>query len=1028
MDHKSECSERPFIYRDEVSSLSDNGEKGCWYPKTFKKAIVVVVDALRYDFTIPYVPHTGPEDVQHYHNQFPILHETASKSPQHAVLRPFIADPPTTTLQRLKGLTTGTLPTFIDAGSNFAGTSIDEDNLLYQLKAAGKRIVHLGDDTWHALFPGYFEEDLTHPFDSFNVWDLHTVDTGVNEHLFPLLKGSNSTKWDVIFAHFLGVDHAGHRYGPNHPAMAAKLRQMDDVFRELISSIDDTTLLVVLGDHGMDSKGDHGGESDDEVEAAIWMYSKQAIFGRRSPLHAKPPKSAKERPIAQIDLVPTLALLLGLPIPFNNLGAPIEEAFVGPSGDDVKNLAMAYQITAAQINRYQSEYAKVQKTDESINEGAKAAWETAMVNWASFQKLKKLTRSDWEIALKDFQLYQQKNISMCRALWAQFDISSMVYGIMILACGLPILIMIANDRNEDKMQKNSLYVKSAIAGSVVGYLSGEVLQIPRAFAVGIGAELCFLVVSVSHTAPLSLSLPKSLWSWISISFPLLLSIGFASNSFTIWEDEILLFFLATIGFLLLACSLRVKKRVGGTIATYNAIIFLFLLRLSSLSRLCREEQIPYCRSTYYASASSSTSASWQLLISFNSALLLPEIVKFYYKSTGANDNAVSRWFNIYFRAGLALTAFYWTTQTADDNSWLSIDGDILRTFGLVLAKTVLFIAFGQGYYLLFQVRVSQGLSSHLQDENNTETPGKPVGNGTSNDLRSVTVDRNHHGSQYFAQVSIWVLLVILVEKPMGGGAIAMLCWQILCLLEILSACDLAGSDDLLNDILVRNIDKDNTEIESMESSEASKYTNGARSSSEEQQQRKNLCHTTSRKAPSFIGPTTFGMLGSFHFFKTGHQTTLASIQWESAFVPFRTIHYPWSPLLVVLNTFGAQIICAIAVPMIPLWRKHVQPQQEEQKRRRQQQKEEQDKQHYYSILKDIATCLATHILFYSVVNLATVMWAGWLRRHLMLFRIFSPRFMTGAMVLLVVDVVGIFVGLGTVWVVLRKQRPASGGS
>ena len=1021
MDHKSECSKRPFTYRDDVSSLSDNGEAGCWHQRTFEKAIVVVVDALRYDFTIPYIPLTGLEDVQHYHNQFSVLHEMASKSPQHAVLRPFIADPPTTTLQRLKGLTTGTLPTFIDAGSNFAGTSIEEDNLLHQLKAAGKRIVHLGDDTWHALFPGHFEADLTHPFDSFNVWDLHTVDNGVNQYLFPLLESTNSTKWDIIFAHFLGVDHAGHRYGPNHPAMAAKLRQMDETFRKLIESIDDSTLLVVLGDHGMDSKGDHGGESDDEVEAAIWMYSKQAAFGRRSPRDAIPPKTAKERPIAQIDLVPTLALLLGLPIPFNNLGAPIEEAFVGPNGDDVKNLAIVNQITAAQINRYQLEYAKVQKVDELMNVGSKAAWENATRNWASFQKLKTLARPDWERTLKDFRSYQQENISMCRALWAQFDIPSMIYGISILACGLLILVMFANERGENTGQKNSLCVKSAIAGGMGGYLLGVLLHLPKAFAMGIGAELFFLVVFVSYMVPFSLPMPKSIWSWISISFPLLLSIGFASNSFTIWEDEILLFFLATIGFLLLARSLRIKERPEEKGAMYNAIIFLFLLRLSSLSRLCREEQMPYCRSTYYASASSSTSGSWQLLIPFTSATLLPEVLKAYYKSTGSYGNAASRWINIYFRIGLLLTAFYWTTQTADDNSWLSIDGDILRMVGLALAKTVLIVAFGQGCNLLFQGRVSQGLLSNSEGENDRKAQG-PSGEKAINDVKSSIIDCNSFGSRYFTQMSIWVLLVILVEKPMGGGATAMLCWQVLCILEILSACGLSGSDDLLNNLVISDIDKDSTETKYIESSKAIKYTDRVLNPSDEQQQRPNLRYTTPRKAPSFIGPTTFGLLGSFHFFKTGHQATLASIQWESAFIPFRTIHYPWSPLLVVLNTFGAQIICAIAVPMIPLWRRRRRRRGGGEGRGAQRQG-----QQHHAVLKDIATCLATHILFYTVINLATVMWAGWLRRHLMLFRIFSPRFMTGVMVLLVVDVVGILVGLGGVWLVL-KRRPVVSGS
>lgn len=48
----------------------------------------------------------------------------------------FIADAPTTTLQRLKGITTGSLPTFIDIGSNFATPEINEDNIIDQVSHA----------------------------------------------------------------------------------------------------------------------------------------------------------------------------------------------------------------------------------------------------------------------------------------------------------------------------------------------------------------------------------------------------------------------------------------------------------------------------------------------------------------------------------------------------------------------------------------------------------------------------------------------------------------------------------------------------------------------------------------------------------------------------------------------------------------------------------------------------------------------------------------------------------------------------
>ena len=234
----------------------------CWHPRTFDKAVVIIIDALRYDFTIPSIKSSSdpPQPFQH---AFTCLYDFASSEPQNAFLPPFIADPPTRTVQRLKGLTTGTLPTFIDAGCNFASEAIEEDNLLYQLQQAGRRLVNLGDDTWTALFPGVFESELSKAYDSFVVDDLHTVDDGIIENIFPLLQTNDG--WDVMSVHFLGLDHAGHEHGPDHPALRMKLQQMDGVIRDIIKAVDDDTLLVAMGSHGMDNSGNHGGESDDEI-------------------------------------------------------------------------------------------------------------------------------------------------------------------------------------------------------------------------------------------------------------------------------------------------------------------------------------------------------------------------------------------------------------------------------------------------------------------------------------------------------------------------------------------------------------------------------------------------------------------------------------------------------------------------------------------------------------------------------------------------------------------------------------------
>ena len=40
-----------------------------------------------------------------------------------------------------------------------------------------------------------------------------------------------SDDWDVLVAHFLGVDHVGHTFGPASQAMEDKLNQMDSALR-----------------------------------------------------------------------------------------------------------------------------------------------------------------------------------------------------------------------------------------------------------------------------------------------------------------------------------------------------------------------------------------------------------------------------------------------------------------------------------------------------------------------------------------------------------------------------------------------------------------------------------------------------------------------------------------------------------------------------------------------------------------------------------------------------------------------------
>lgn len=930
LDYKSECAAPPF---DLGKKSPRTYTEGCWHPKTFDKAVIIIIDALRYDFTVPFSgePH-------HFHNTLTVLDELARQSPRDAFLLPFIADPPTSTLQRLKGLTTGTLPTFVDIGSNFAGTAIEEDNLLGQLRNAGKTMVHLGDDTWHSLFPDYFNDNLTHAYDSFNVWDLFTVDNGVTEHLLPLLNPEETEKWDVIFGHYLGVDHAGHRYGPDHPATNSKLKEMDDVLRKIIALLDDKTLLVVMGDHGMDTKGDHGGESDDEVEAALWMYSKKGVFGRGHNGKMEPPATAKERPVGQIDLVPTLSLLLGMPIPFNNLGAPISEAFVGPAKPDWQNLASVNALAAAQISRYQQEYSRSRGLAKSVFSLPQRYWTNGLGSWREAVHHKGKT-DPYATSFENFSRYQQETLRICRSLWATFNIPNMLQGITILASAVSILAIFARSSRPSTAEMVPVYLSHmTILGAIGGAAILLVATIVPAVvakdtsllglaAGGIGGfAWVFLELQQNFSHPF----PQSLWGWLAVVFTLSQSIGFASNSYTIWEDEIILCFLGTFAFVAFASSIRQEFFIERILGMSQAAGFLVLSRLASLSRLCREEQMPYCRSTYYASTSSSTSAPWQLLIPLVTAILLPVIIKTYYQSTRSYQGPATLWVGFALRMGLLGSAIFWILDAADDNEWLRISQSSLKMIKITLARLLLGSALAVGATTF--VYGNPCINVEVIPETNTDTI-----DGIVTKPKSVKVFgyANVHGTRYFLLVTNWVLAIFLLQKPMGGGAIGILTVQILALLEVIDTNDLSKSA---------------------------------------------------------IGPVVLGLLGSFHFFKTGHQATLSSIQWESAFVALKTITYPWSPLLVVLNTFGAQILTTVAVPLIALWK---QPPKKP------------------GLLSDVAKALATLLLYYAVLNLATTMWAGWLRRHLMLYRIFSPRFMTAAATLVTVDLVGTLVAIGS---------------
>ncbi|PSN71579.1 alkaline phosphatase-like protein [Corynespora cassiicola Philippines] len=287
----------------------------------FDKLVFMVVDALRSDFV--FGEESGMTFVQSLIRDGSALPFTA-----HATA-------PTITMPRVKAMTTGSIPSFVDVILNFAesdttSTLATQDTWLAQLKAKeGGKLVMYGDDTWLKLFPDFFvRADGT---SSFFVSDFTEVDNNVTRHVpSELLNGD----WNAMIMHYLGLDHIGHKAGPRSPNMIPKQKEMDGIVRDIYGAIEneehhENTLFVLCGDHGMNDGGNHGGSAPGETSPALVFMSPKLkriteSLERKSP--AKPKGDFDYyRKIEQSDIAPSLAGLLGFPVPRNNLGVFIQE-------------------------------------------------------------------------------------------------------------------------------------------------------------------------------------------------------------------------------------------------------------------------------------------------------------------------------------------------------------------------------------------------------------------------------------------------------------------------------------------------------------------------------------------------------------------------------------------------------------------------------------------------------------------------------------------------------------------------------
>ena len=135
-----------------------------------------------------------------------------------------------------------------------------------------------------------------------------------------------------MIMHYLGLDHIGHKAGPLSPNMVPKQREMDGIVRQIYEGMTTmshlkNTLFILCGDHGMNDGGNHGGSAPGETSPAlVFMSPKFRLLSNGLPCPTEPKQEFEYyNMVEQSDVAPTIAGLLGVPVPQNNLGVFIKE-------------------------------------------------------------------------------------------------------------------------------------------------------------------------------------------------------------------------------------------------------------------------------------------------------------------------------------------------------------------------------------------------------------------------------------------------------------------------------------------------------------------------------------------------------------------------------------------------------------------------------------------------------------------------------------------------------------------------------
>ncbi|OON22210.1 hypothetical protein X801_01886, partial [Opisthorchis viverrini] len=810
-----------------------------------------------------------------------------------------------------------------------------------------------------------------HPCPSFNVKDLDTVDQTVVSYVSSAL--DNSSDWDVLIGHMLGVDHCGHTYGPAHPEMRRKLREVDQFVRVIINKLNENDLLVVLGDHGMTASGDHGGDSSAELDAALFVYSSRGFHSAGEQGFGN--GTAR---IDQIDLVPTLASLTGVPIPYSSLGVCVKE-LLSPDVDFRQCLLANF----VQLIDYTLTYCR-----EIGPFPMESELKQFFANMSVLDRYGILAASQ-TIDSNTMEHLLRKLQQAFRQHWTRFDLQKMWAGLCVMFSTV-VLAICPSQKSELSIFGVQLF--TAIMLLLVPTVNSIVQLSVSILVFGFGSvKLCVeafrnLIYRSSHLSPL-----------ILVVF---LAGSHFSNSFLVHEIQVTTYLVQTLlVYHFVRSVLRVPDQLSWLTFTYiSPSVFLMLLtRLSRLLEVCREESFPSssCRTNTdpwitksLAKLSFSEARSVVLFRIVLSVGTLISIIALHKSWLRKLDPLFRKcWASMYLLqtgiifAGLLLVGCWFLDAAQSIQSQVNTSSlHLLRVHlarGLLL---ILLLCFLHSAKLLPKI-------APLQNGGRFVSAIPPGSNGLSYD-HPVSVFKTGNPSCSHA-LEIWTCTTLVLLPLLG-------------IMVFLNEVHILPMFCITISVVVYAI------LHSSSLSTVSDRTDVSR---------------RSILAASWHVVVFICLLDNLSFYVTGHQPTIAGIPWEAAFAAYAGDHQTrvLPAFMVMLHLFAGPILLALSLPtFIVIF----------------------FKPKLAGVSSSVGGCSlpgelvtvqlellhisrATDVLFWrfftakSILTFACALSACLLRRHLMVWKIFAPRLLFSAASLLVTGVVLTFVRLTFVNYVLR---------